>query len=134
MGCFFNDNLNVTWDSVVHRCVTFSRNVYDHAFANASRYANFNNFFAFNNTCTLTMLTLMLNNGAFAVTIRADVLRLYHAKHATLCTHYVALAMTRRASFRFRTALTATTATFSTSDILLHLVLLSDTCGNLFER
>ena len=65
--------------------VTLARDVDNHAFCHASRDFDFHDLFAFLDARAAAVLTLVLNDSAFAAAGRTDALRLHHAEDA-LCS------------------------------------------------
>ena len=68
MRLFFDKHLNVSRYSAMTSCITLTTSSDYHAVLYASGDFDFYDFFACYNTLAMTMLTLILDDGAFAVT------------------------------------------------------------------
>ena len=62
-------------------CVTLTWNINHHAFSYACRNLYLDNFLALNDSATAAFLTLVLDNGAFAIACGTFRQCLHHAQH-----------------------------------------------------
>ena len=96
-------------------------------------YVYLNNFFSLFNSCTATMLTLVLDYHSLATAGWAYALLLHHAENALSGVGDITLTMTCWALLLLATSLGTTTATMWTRDIFANLELLCYTGVNLLE-
>ena len=62
--------------------ISFARHVDNHSLCHTGRDVDLNDFFTFLNTCTATVLTLVLDHLSLTVTCRTDTLLLHHTEDA----------------------------------------------------
>lgn len=128
-----NVDLNIATDTVVGTCIAFARHIDYHAVGDTSRYLYFNNFVAFDDTGSLTMLTLVLDDSAFTMTRSTLRLRLHHTKHGMNGLYHHTMPVTRRTRLRTTSSLGTRAMTVVANYVFVNLELLSDTCGNLLQ-
>ena len=81
---FLNEHLDIAIDALALTGITLARHVDHHTFGYTSRDLDFYDLLAFLDTCTATVLTLVLDNCTLATAGRTNALCLHHAKDA-LC-------------------------------------------------
>ena len=99
MAFFLDDYQQVAGNTVVLTCITLAIDGQLHAFSHTGRNLYFHYFFTIGDTFARAMLTLILDNLAFTITVRTYRLCLHHAEDALLSACHTTCTVTIRTGF-----------------------------------
>ena len=114
-------------------CISFAANTDTHAVFNTCWDVDFYNLITFYDTITAAVLTLVLDDSAFSMTVWTWDLGLHHAEHRANGLDSISSTITCMACFWLCTAFASCTMTFLTSNILANFEFLGNTCGNFLQ-
>ena len=131
MWSFLDKHLNVAVDTIMFSGISFSGNINDHTFSYASGDVDLNNFLAFLDASSTTVLAFVLDYLTFSAAYRTYALLLHHTEDALSGVGDDARTMTGLASFFTATFLCSRTVTVWAVDVFAYLEFLDDACIDL---
>ena len=134
MRFLFDLNQQVSGYTVVTSGIAFAAHGQLHAFGYTGGNLYFDYFFAIDDAFAAALLTFVLDDFAFSITLRTDSLCLHHAEDALLGAQDVSATLTRRTGLCPAVALGTCPVAMATGHIFLQLEFLGRTVGNVFQR
>lgn len=131
VGFLLNIYLYVAIDAVMFACVALARNVDYHSLSYSCGDVDLNDLLALDNTFTVTVVALVLDDFTLATTYMTGGLGLHHSEDALLGAYLHARSMTVGAGLAVAAVLSTTSVAMRTGDVFLYLELLGYSSGNL---